>query len=151
MSTNFKRTANWLQACGKQVGNERHISTQIGCDLEEVSEFLREITIESNTGLSSFALQEIAILLDGIGKTIKLGHATAKIYDREQALDALCDREVTANGVAYLMGLNKEGADQEVLRSNDSKLNADGSAVILEGGKVGKSDLYSAPDLSGFI
>lgn len=151
MKSNFKRTADWLSAAGKQVGNEQHISTQIGVDLEETAEFLREITVESNTGLSSFALQEIAILLDGIGKTIKLGHATAKIYDREQALDALCDREVTGNGVAYLMGLNKEGADQEVLRSNESKLNEDGTAVIIEGGKIGKSDRYTKPNLTPFI
>jgi predicted HAD superfamily Cof-like phosphohydrolase len=151
MSTNFKQTADWLKAAGKEVSNEQHISTQIGVDLEETAEFLREISIESKTGLSSFALQEIAILLDAIGKTIKLGHATAKVYDREAALDALCDREVTGNGVAYLLGMDKDGADQEVLRSNNSKLNEDGTAVILEGGKIGKSERYTPPNLTPFI
>jgi hypothetical protein len=62
----------------------------------------------------------------------------------------LCDVEVTLNGVAYLAGFDKDGADQEVLASNESKLE-NGKAVILEGGKIGKGKSYKAPDLRGFV
>lgn len=65
-------------------------------------------------------------------------------------LDALCDREVTGNGLAFLLGFDKDAADQEVLRSNDSKLNEDGTPVILPGGKIGKSRRYRAPNLEAF-
>ena len=62
---NFQRTAKWLAACGKLAGNDEHLSTQIGVHMEEMSEVLRTIYIESNTGLTSMALQEIAAILDG--------------------------------------------------------------------------------------
>ncbi|MGL4831112.1 MAG: hypothetical protein ACRCWS_00815, partial [Propionibacteriaceae bacterium] len=70
--------------------------------------------------------------------------------DRIEALDALCDSEVTGNGVAYLAGFDKRSADMAVLSSNDAKL-VDGKPVILPGGKIGKPDGWKAPDLSGFV
>lgn len=70
--------------------------------------------------------------------------------DRIEALDALCDSEVTGNGVAYLAGFDKRGADLAVLASNDAKL-VDGKPVILPGGKIGKPPNWQAPDLSGFV
>ena len=65
-------------------------------------------------------------------------------------LDALCDREVTGNGVAYIAGFDKDAADQAVLASNESKLE-DGKPVILPGGKIGKGKHYAAPDLRAFV
>jgi len=41
-------------------------------------------------------------------------------------------------------------ADQAVLESNEAKL-VDGEPIILEGGKIGKPDGWTAPDLSEFI
>ena len=58
--------------------------------------------------------------------------------------------EVTGNGVAYLAGFDKRGADQAVLASNDAKL-VDGKPVIMPGGKIGKPEGWKAPDLSGFV
>lgn len=150
MKSNFQRTADWLAAAGKEPGNEQHLSVQIGVHVEECAELLREINIEGPTGISSVALQEVAAVLEAIGKNLKAGHALARIYDREAALDALCDCEVTGNGVAWLAGMRKEGADMVVLDSNDSKL-VDGKAVILPGGKVGKGPNYVEPDLTPFI
>lgn len=147
--SNFSRTASWLAACGKQPGNEQHLSTQIGCHLEEFCEFLDAIGIESHTGATASVTQEVSAILKAIATNLKLGHAKALVYDREMALDALCDCEVTGNGVAFLAGFDKEEADLRVLASNESKLNADGSAVILDGGKIGKSALYAPPDLTG--
>ena len=66
------------------------------------------------------------------------------------ALDALCDTEVTGNGIAYLAGFDKNGADQEVLASNESKL-VDGKPVIQPGGKIGKGPNYRAPELEKFV
>jgi hypothetical protein len=52
--------------------------------------------------------------------------------------------------VAYLAGFDKDAADEEVLASNESKLE-DGVPVILEGGKIGKGKSYKAPNLRGFV
>lgn len=149
MTTNFQRTANWLKACGKEPTIE-NLSVQLGVHLEEFCELLACLRSDS----------------EGYGKLLERTKAdlewfAVKLKKREQfvyipihlrtdALDALCDSEVTGNGVAYLANFNKDGADQEVLASNESKLE-DGKPVILEGGKIGKGKDYKAPDLRRFV
>jgi hypothetical protein len=149
MTTNFQRTANWLKACGKEPTIE-NLSVQLGVHLEEFCELLACLRSDS----------------EGYGKLLERTKAdlewfAVKLKKREQfvyipihlrtdALDALCDSEVTGNGVAYLANFDKDGADQEVLASNESKLE-DGKPVILEGGKIGKGKDYKAPDLRRFV
>lgn len=155
-SSNYIRAARWLAACGKfptttlDEPNEAGLSVQIGCHLEEFAEFLDALNIQSPTGLTSEAMQEVAAVIKSLGINLKLGSALARIYDREAALDALCDSEVTSNGVAYMAGFDKPEADRRVLASNESKLE-DGRAVILAGGKIGKGRHYIAPDLSDLV
>lgn len=147
--TNYDRTANWLKACGKEP-NIEGLSVQIGCHLEEICEFLGALRSDS----------------EGYGKLLERTKAdlewfAVKLKKREQfvyipthlrvdALDALCDTEVTGNGVAYMAGMDKPGADQAVLASNEAKL-VDGKPVILEGGKIGKPEGWKPPDLREFI
>jgi hypothetical protein len=149
MTTNFQRTANWLKACGKEPTIE-NLSVQLGVHLEEFCELLACLRSDS----------------EGYGKLLERTKAdlewfAVKLKKREQfvyipihlrtdALDALCDSEVTGNGVAYLANFDKDGADQEVLASNESKLE-DGKPVILEGGKIGKGKDYKAPELRRFV
>lgn len=148
--TNFDRVSAWLAAAGKEK-NEQNVSLQAGCHLEEVAELLDCISIESNTGLTAVTLIEVSAVLKAIATNLKTGNAIARIYDREAALDALCDADVTGNGLAYLAGFDKNGADNEVLDSNDSKFNDDGTPVILPGGKIGKGQNYRAPNLTPFV
>lgn len=144
-------TATWLALCGKQPGDADALSVQIGVHVEEFAEFLRAVYIESNTGITSTAMQELAAHLEACGKALKEGLAKATIFDREAALDALCDTEVAGNGVAFLAIMNKVEADKRVIASNWSKFDAEGKPVILEGGKIGKSDLYTPPDLTDLV
>lgn len=147
--TNFQRTEAWLKACDK-TPSPRNLSVQIGCDIEEATELLLCLELDNEL----FATHMMAIIegLQIIGGAIKKGHVQAKIRDhlREEALDAICDREVTGNGIAYLAGFDKDGADQAVLASNDAKL-VDGKPVLLEGGKIGKPEGWQAPSLEAFI
>jgi hypothetical protein len=147
--TNYQRTANWLKACGKEPTIE-NLSVQLGVHLEEFCELLACLRSDS----------------EGYGKLLERTKAdlewfAVKLKKREQfvyipihlrvdALDALCDSEVTGNGVAYLAQFDKDAADQEVLASNESKLE-EGKPVILEGGKIGKGAQYKAPELRGFV
>lgn len=148
--TNFDRVSDWFAAAGKEK-NEQNLSIQIGVHAEEFCELLDCISIESKTGLTAVALVEVSAVLKAIAANIKQGHAIARIYDREAALDALCDGDVTGNGIAYLAGFDKNDADKEVLGSNDSKFNDDGTPVILPGGKIGKGPNYRAPNLAPFV
>jgi len=147
--SNYQRTADWLKACGKEP-NQEDLSVQIGCHLEEICEFIGALRSDS----------------EGYGKLLERTKAdlewyAVKLKKREQfiyipthlrtdALDALCDAEVTGNGVAYMAGFDKPAADLAVLASNDAKL-VDGKPVILEGGKIGKPEGWRAPDLRPFV
>jgi predicted HAD superfamily Cof-like phosphohydrolase len=148
-ASNFERTAAWLKACGKVPGPAA-LSVQIGCHLEEFIEFLMCVDFDSAEDAESLE-RSVADLLR-VANGLKKGLVMAGINpsDRIEALDALCDSEVTGNGVAYLAGFDKQGADLTVLASNDAKL-VDGKPVILPGGKIGKPDGWKDPDLLGFV
>lgn len=151
MTTNFHRTASWLHACGKERGNAQHLSVQMGCDAEEIAEWFDCVRVSSDDWDEVRA--RIVRDLNSLGNALKSGKIVGHIPTqlRIKALDALCDRDVTGNGVAYLANMDKESADIAVLDSNDSKLNEDGTAVILEGGKIGKAPGYRPPDLKPFV
>lgn len=148
-ASNYRRTAEWLRACGKEKTNV-NLSVQIGCDVEEYVEFLSSIELDSSMDQEN--LDGVIAELEAIASQLKRGLLFARIPDdkRADALDALCDREVTGNGVAYLADFNKEEADFAVLNANDAKL-VDGKPVILPGGKIGKPPGWKAADLSGLV
>lgn len=149
--SNYQRTASWLHACGKEK-SDANLSVQIGCHIEEFVEFLDQLELVDPHSMVVHRLAVASEILAEIGVSLKKRQEVARIPDccRPRALDALCDMEVTGNGVAYLAGFDKEEADRAVLASNDAKL-VDGKPVILEGGKIGKPVGWKAPDLSGFV
>lgn len=147
--SNFQRTANWLHACGKGQ-TVPNLSVQIGCDLEEYAEFLDCLALDSMEDQD--VLNQVMADLSQLGSLLKKGVILARIppENRVDALDARCDVEVTGNGICYLADFDKDAADQAVLDSNDAKL-VDGKPVILPGGKIGKPEGWTAPNLEGFV
>ena len=65
-------------------------------------------------------------------------------------LDSLADQVVTAIGVAHCAGMDFPGALAEVNRSNWSKFE-NGAPVFLTGGKIGKGEFYTPPNLTDFV
>jgi predicted HAD superfamily Cof-like phosphohydrolase len=147
--SNYERTKQWLKACGKEP-SETNLSVAIGVHLEEFCEFLSALRSDSE-GYGKL-LERTRIDLDWFAGKLKKREQFVyiPIHLRVDALDALCDTEVTGNGVAYLAGFNKPAADEAVLASNDAKL-VDGKPVILDGGKIGKPEGWKAPNLRGFV
>lgn len=147
--SNYQRTADWLKACGKEP-NVEGLSVQVGCHIEEFVEFMRSLRTDSD-GYAQL-IDRTCTDLEWFAGKLKRREQFVYIppHLREDALDALCDLEVTGNGVAYMAGFRKEEADQAVLDSNDAKL-VDGKPVILEGGKIGKPQGWQAPDIGGFV
>jgi len=147
--TNFQRTAAWLKACGKEPSPE-NVSTQVGVHIEEFCELLECLRTDSE----GYAKLLDRTRLDLTWFASKLKRREQSVYIpvhlRVDALDALCDSEVTGNGVAYLAGFDKDAADLAVLDSNDAKL-VDGKAIIAPGGKIMKPDGWTPPNLRGFV
>jgi len=146
---NFERTSLWLNRCGK-VPSPANLSVQIGCHVEEFIEFLLAVDFDSaeDVEILEYSVQMLQRVASGLKKGMVM--ASIKQEDRINALDALCDCEVTGNGIAYLAAFDKSAADLAVLDSNDAKL-VNGRPVILPGGKIGKPDGWKAPDLSRFV
>lgn len=146
--TNYQRTAGWLEACGK-VQNETNLSVQFGCHLEELCEQLDEIIIAGSPS-DNDQLELCSTRLKGLAHRLKQGATGIRIKDRVKLLDALCDGEVTGNGVAYMARFDKDEADRRVLFSNDAKL-VDGKPVLIDGKKIGKPPGWVAPYLGDCV
>ena len=146
--TNFDRVSTWLQAYGKEPSKE-NVSLQVGCMIEEFVEFLHTVKFDDNPEQQT-AITMAAGLLDDVGNSLKKQGALLTINNKIECLDALCDIDVTLNGVSYFAGFDKNGADDEVMRSNESKFD-NGKPVIMPGGKIGKGKDFRPPQLSKFI
>lgn len=148
--TNFERNKQWLIACGKTPSTE-NLNVAIGVQLEEICEWLACLRTDSE-GYAKL-LERTRVDLEWYAGKLKRQEQQVyiPIHLRVDALDALCDIEVTGNGVAFLADFDKDAADQEVLASNESKL-VDGKPVFVEGTtKIGKGKDYKAPNLRGFV
>jgi predicted HAD superfamily Cof-like phosphohydrolase len=153
--TNFERTKNWLIACGKDQ-TPQNFAVQVGCHVEEFNEFLDTLGVGSNVEGQVFPtplqLQSAMETLHLFANQLKDGVLRVEVMPefREECLDALCDMEVTGNGVAYLAGFQKDSADLEVLSANERKL-VDGKPVLKPNGKIGKPEGWVAPNLRPFV
>lgn len=146
--TNFDRVSAWLQVYGKQPSKET-FSLQVGCMIEEFIEFLETVEFD-DCKFRQIDMETAAALLVHVGNVLKKENALLTIKDRTACLDALCDIDVTMNGCSYFAGFDKNGADNEVMTSNESKFE-NGRPVIMPGGKIGKSSTYIPPQLEKFI
>lgn len=134
----------WFKAA-KPNPSTADVCVQIGCHYEEVS----EMNAVLHDGVR-FALASTAILYK-IKNSEYLDAVEELSADaRVELLDALCDQVVTAVGVAYMMGMDIEGALAEVNRSNWSKFEG-GVPVFNEQGKIAKGVQYTPPELSDYI
>ena len=134
----------WFKAA-KPNPSTADVCVQIGCHYEEVSE-MSAVLYED----VEYALADTAILYK-IKHSEYIGVLEELSADaRVELLDALCDQIVTAVGVAYMMGMDIEGALAEVNRSNWSKFEG-GVPVFNEHGKIAKGVEYTPPELSDYI
>ena len=134
----------WFKAA-KPNPSTADVCVQIGCHYEEVSEM--SAVLYDNV---RYELADTAILYK-IKHSEYLGVSEELSADaRVELLDALCDQVVTAVGVAYMMGMDIEGALAEVNRSNWSKFEG-GVPVFNAQGKIAKGAEYTPPELSDYI
>lgn len=119
---------------------------QVGCHYEECGEMARTLAdcqaaeelerISAEYKGPNYDYLDVLQAMSDAGKT--------------KLLDDLCDQIVTAIGVAHMLGMDIEGALNEVNASNHSKFE-DGKAVFDENGKIKKGVHYRAPVLGEFI
>ena len=131
----------WFKAA-KPNPSTADVCLQIGCHYEEVAEM--SAVLYDNV---KYALADTALAYK-MNRSWISGAASADA--RVELLDALCDQIITAVGVAYMMGMDIEGALAEVNRSNWSKFEG-GVPVFNAQGKIAKGVEYTPPELSDYI
>ena len=134
----------WFKAA-KPNPSTIDVCVQIGCHYEEVSEMSSVLYDDVEHALMHTALK-YKMKYSGYIRAVEELSAD----ERVELLDALCDQVVTAVGVAYMMGMDIEGALAEVNRSNWSKFEG-GVPVFNEQGKIAKGVEYTPPELSDYI
>ena len=140
---NINEILKWFKKAVPEP-TEKTQMVQIGCHFEEFSEMLVSIGFYKRSDTVR-AVDEIANHFKA-GKVANFSGDINKI----ELLDSLCDQIVTAVGVAHMLGMDIEGALDEVNRSNWSKFE-NGSPVFDENGKIKKGASYFKPDLTRFI
>ena len=134
----------WFKAA-KPNPSTADVCVQIGCHYEEVSEMSTTLNDNVKHALAATALKYKMYYSTYLGAVEELS-ADARV----ELLDDLCDQVVTAVGVAYMLGMDIEGALAEVNRSNWSKFEG-GVPVFNEHGKIAKGVEYTPPELSDYI
>ena len=136
----------WFKAA-KPNPSTADVCVQIGCHYEEVSEMGAALCDDD----VACELADTALLYK-MNPNWYIGAIEELSADaRVELLDALCDQIVTAVGVAYMMGMDIEGALAEVNRSNWSKFKGGVVPVFNEHGKIVKGAEYTPPELSDYI
>ena len=135
----------WFKAA-KPNPSTADVCVQLGCHYEEVSEMSTVLYDDVEYALADTAILYKIKHSEYLGVVEKLS-ADARV----ELLDALCDQVVTAVGVAYMMGMDIEGALAEVNRSNWSKFKGGFVPVFNEHGKIVKCAEYTPPELSDYI
>lgn len=135
----------WFKAA-KPNPSTADVCVQIGCHYEEVAEMNAVLNYDVEYMLEATALEYQMYYSGYLGAALEELSADARV----ELLDALCDQIVTAVGVAYMMGMDIEGALAEVNRSNWSKFEG-GVPVFNEQGKIANGVEYTPPELSDYI
>ncbi len=61
------------------------ITESLAAALDGFADVLREVTLESTTGLPTSALQEVSIVLSSLSQTLSEGFAGCVVHDRDEA------------------------------------------------------------------
>lgn len=140
---NIKEILKWFKKAVPEPTVE-NACTQAGCHFEEFSEML--------VAIGFYKSCDTVASVDRIAEHFKAGKVSnfSEDINKIELLDSLCDQIVTAVGVAHMLGMDIEGALDEVNRSNWSKFE-NGNPVFDENGKIKKGQSYFKPVLSKFV
>jgi hypothetical protein len=119
---------------------------QVGCHYEEVAEMADSLGDFVSVRLASTGLRYKHVDQSYLAFFEDLDKDKIKV----ELLDSLCDQIVTAIGIAHTLGMDIEGALENVNASNFSKFE-NGQPVFNEHGKIAKGRDYVAPDLRAFV
>ena len=108
--------------------------------------------VASDQTVDKYNEDQYTLYLNLIKEEFEELQEAVKDNDRVEQLDAALDIITVCAGFLHSFGCDAEGAWNEVVRSNMSKINPEtGKVLKREDGKIIKPSDWSPPDLSKFI
>lgn len=147
--TDLQKTYDWFKEAYSFNRTSKNLHTQIGVHFEEVAEMLE--TIEGNDPTTKKLISRALLANKALANYLKASDHAITIQNRIEFLDALCDQIVTATGCGYHAYMNVVDAFAEVNRSNFSKFDENGKAILDQNLKVAKGTNYRRADLTPFV
>lgn len=127
----------------------KNFNTQLGCDMEETAEMLQSLrghNMETDEALKAFTNQ-----VTEFANKLKTGEIKVEVENRVDFLDAICDKTVTAVGLAVYEKMDVENGLDEVAESNNSKFDLDGNPIFDQNMKIIKGPNYFKANLKQYI
>lgn len=147
--SDIKITYAWFKEAYPYNRTSKNLHTQIGVHFEEIAEMLQ--TIKGNDVVARKLLNQAYKANLALANYLKSSDHVIEIENRVEFLDALCDQIVTSVGCGYHAYMDVVGAFAEVNRSNFSKFDENGRAILDDNLKVTKSSNYTRAELSPFV
>lgn len=129
--------------------SSKNFNTQLGCDMEETAEMLQSLrghNMETDEALKAFTNQVIEF-----ANKLKTGEIKVEVENRVDFLDAICDKTVTAVGLAVYQKMDVENGLDEVAESNNSKFDLDGNPIFDQNMKIIKGPNYFKANLQQYV
>lgn len=144
----IKQIMEWFK---KAVPNPtaNNLSTQIGCHFEEVGELMEALPFIFTEANMIAEVGDFFKSANSLSVRNKLSNLNPEV--KAAIADACADQIVTAVGILHMMSIDAEAVLGEVIRSNNSKFDADGNPIFNENGKIMKGENYTPPNLTQFI
>lgn len=143
----IKNTTEWFKEA-KPNPTARNVIEQYSYMVEEIVELFEATNMdEASKFMSKLKEELLKVAQEGEDSCQNMING----WDRQNTLDALVDINVTTTGVATYLGMDFEKASEEVCKSNWSKFDDNGKAIINDQGKILKGSNYFKPDLTSFV
>lgn len=117
--------------------------------LEMVREFHQKFIVDTGVPIEKVKSVRVPLLVEELNELV----LAINEEDELGILDALTDLQYVLDGTYIAFGLDKvkDAAFKEVHRSNMSKLDKDGKAIVRADGKILKPEGWTKPELEQFI
>lgn len=154
MDAGLERVKRFHEAFNCYIGAEpsvpdESVARSLAIYQKKAAMLAEELKLMSAAAGGSLLLIRLQLIQEELAE-LSLGFINRDVVE---CLDALVDLTYVVDGTYLTCGLHdfKEAAQEEVHRSNMSKLDGDGKPIISDAGRVVKGPRYTPPDLRRIV
>lgn len=145
----YTRTGQWMDATGR-IKNKPNITAQVARSLDCVASSVEFLSAYGEANAQD--LDSIRKLCRRLAMAARRGQTILSVPDenREIVLRSMAELTFAMNGLAYLLGMDKESADEVLLQAYESTSDQ-GLPITSQDGRLVRPDGWTDPDLTSFV